>query len=129
MFNIGYLNNSGSFKPQCQKSAKAHGLELSRIQSIISTESIIAEQGAGQSTAGTKSRVSTAEAEWINIRPRNEVRQDRFSMSFSPEQIKYAQGFFTVKAFIPKLYNGKYIGAREIAKAIYFTYDIRTYHA
>lgn len=122
MSSIGRSKSTGSRKTQCQKPAKAHGLGLLRMQSTISTEPMIAEQGARQSTRGTKSRRSRAAAEWMSMRPRNDVRQDRFSTSFTPEQMSQAQGFFTVNAFITQLYRQLLIGARIIAgsMAIYW---------
>lgn len=128
MRRIGASKSTGSRKTQCQKPAKAQGLGLFCMQSTISTEPMIAERGAGQSTRGTKSRRSTLAAAWISTRPRNDVRQDRFSMSFAPEQIRYAQGFFTVKAFIAKVYRQILIGARvtPFSVAIYWPYSIRT---
>lgn len=46
MFRIGRSKSTGSRKTQCQKSAKAHGLELSRMQSTISTEPMRADSRA-----------------------------------------------------------------------------------
>lgn len=128
MSRIGLSKSIGSRRTQCQKSAKAHGLELSRMQSTISTEPMIADRGAGQSTRGTKSRRSVLAAEWISTCPRNDVRQDRFSMSFVPEHISHAQGFFIVSAFIAQLYRQLHTEStiNAIFKAIYWPYGVRT---
>jgi hypothetical protein len=105
MSKTGWMKSSGLRKVQCQKPAMAHGLGLSLVQPAISTEPIIAERGAGQLTLGTKGRRSMPAAEWIKIRPRSDVRQDRFSTSLAPEHIRYAQGFLTVKTFMHQVYT------------------------
>jgi len=104
MFNTGFLNNTGFFKIQCQYPGKAHGLGEFRTQSTISTDPIIADRGENPDTIGTFIPIASVAAECINIRPRKFVFHERFSTSFCPEHIKYAQGFFTVNAFIHPLY-------------------------
>ena len=105
MFNIGFLNNIGFFKTQCQYPGKAHGLGEFCIQSTISTDPIIADRGDRLETTGTSIPVATDAAVCTSIRPRKFVLHERFSMSFCPEHIKDAQGFFTVNAFINLLYD------------------------
>ena len=119
MFRIGYSNNSGFFNTQCQQSFIAHLLGLFFIQSTISIDPIIAEHGDGHNTDGTKSLQSNDAAECINTRPRKFVFHDRFSISFCPEHIRYAQGFLTVNAFIFHLmYDAKLI---DLAFTLYFS--------
>lgn len=99
MFNIGYLKSSGSFNNQCQYPSAACMLSKSRTQSYILTDPIIAEHGE------VKTPGRDLAAECIKTRPRKEVFHDRFSTSFLPMQISSAYGFFTVNAFIHKVYH------------------------
>ena len=119
MSRIGCTNNSGLRSTQCQYPDMAHSLALPCMQSTISIEPMIAEHGEGQIMRGTKSRLSMPAAECMSMRPRKEVRHDRFSTSFCPEHIRYAQGFFIVIAFIRQFYTIWYFLSRRKTTYVY----------
>jgi hypothetical protein len=98
------------------------------MQSMISTDPMIALGTWVYETSKAMSGVARLCATWIKTRPRNDVRHERFSTSFAPEQMSQAQGFFTVSAFIAQLYTQLLTGAAIISKkmAIYWPYGIRT---